>query len=518
MNERRIDATLGPNFVEEMLRLAFSSLDYARLVCENLDVSNFPRQMGACKAMLKVLTDTYRKTGKLATFGSVEMAFPDNEDVANKIREIKALPIPDYQIMVDQLETFIRRQTFIATQNEVAEMYNSGKMEESMVLLEKRMQTINTFSLEGSSGRFLRVYRDFYANINKAQKRSEDETYQLLIPTGITSIDHLTGGGIPRQDTVLWIMRSGVGKSTVLKYFAWYNTYVIHNHCLHVQLEGGLNECVIKFDQMVADITYAEMLKGVMSDNKKSKLRKVISRAGLMDSDVDVYASEEMVDTTVADLVETIEAYFREHGYYPDLVTLDSLDLLITGESKKLDFDPAYIKYKLQRCAQKLKDIAKKYDCVVVTATQTGEVPFEIWNDPTKVITRSNTEGDRTLVKPFSFVFTGNITLEESRQQLCRIYFDKLRNYKNNGIIAKIPTDYDHGFFYDTKRAHEVESIFEASETFAESEKVSRRRSRKADEEKEKPEVRVDISKAAPAAQDNEVVVKPQRTAIKKRQ
>jgi len=31
--------------------------------------------LGACKAMLKVLADTMKKTGNLATFGMVEMTF-----------------------------------------------------------------------------------------------------------------------------------------------------------------------------------------------------------------------------------------------------------------------------------------------------------------------------------------------------------------------------------------------------------------------------------------------------------
>ena len=476
MNDKKTDAVLGPNFVEEMLRLAFSSLDYARMVCENLDVSNFPRQLGGCKAMLKVLSDTYRRTGKLATYGTVEMEFPNNADVHKKIAEVKALPMPDFQLMTDQLETFIRRQTFIATQNEISEMYNSGRMEEAMITLEKRMRDINTFSLEGSSGKFSRVYRDFYANMHRAQKRQEDESRRLQIPTGITSIDGLTDGGIPRQDTALWVMRSGVGKSTVLRFIAFYNTSISHNHCLHVQLEGGLDECVVKFDQMIARTTYSKIIRGELTEETEARLSKIISRAKIVDSDIDVYASEEMMDMNISDLVEVIESYFREHGYYPDLITLDSLDLLVTGENKKIDYDPSFIKYRLQRCAQKLKDIAKKYDCAIITATQTSEVPFEIWNDPTKVITRSNTEGDRTLVKPFSFVFTGNQTIEEGRNNLMRIFCDKFRNYRNNGIIVKIPTDYEHGFFYDMHRSRTEEGILEASTVLSDTEKSYNKR------------------------------------------
>ena len=460
---KKVDAILSPNFVEEMLRLAFANKQFAELVVDNLDLSNFPRELGGCKAMLKVLADTMKKTGNLATFGMVEMTFPNNEEVSKKIAEVKGIKLPEVEPMTRQLETFIRRQTFVATQHEVSDMYNEGKPEEAMLLLEKRMAEINAFSLDKFRGKFVRVYRDFYRNIGTAQMKAEDETRRAKIPTGISTIDEITDGGIPRQDTVLLIMRSGVGKSTALKYFSWYNTSIAHNHCLHFQLEGGRDEAVVKFDQMLANTTYAKIMRGDVSDETRQRISALIKRAQTVNSDIDVYASEEMMDMTIADLVAAIEDYKKEYGYYPDLVTVDSIDLLLTGENKKIDFDPNFIKYRLQKCAQRLKDIAKKYDCAVITATQTGDVPIEVWNDPTRVITRQNTEGDRTLIKPFSFVFTGNITIEEGKQNMARIYCDKLRNYRNNGIIIRIPTNYENGFFYDISRSTIVEQVLDMS-------------------------------------------------------
>ena len=50
---KKVDAILSPNFVEEMLRLAFANKQFAELVVDNLDLSNFPRELGGCKAMLK---------------------------------------------------------------------------------------------------------------------------------------------------------------------------------------------------------------------------------------------------------------------------------------------------------------------------------------------------------------------------------------------------------------------------------------------------------------------------------
>lgn len=83
------------------------------------------------------------------------------------------------------------------------------------------------------------------------------------------------------------------------------------------------------------------------------------------------------------------------------------------------------------------------------TAAQAGNVPLEIWDNSDKVIDRSYTEGDRTLVKPFSFVFTGNRTREEKKQNIMRIYMDKVRDYDTVKDTFPIVTDYGRGRFCD---------------------------------------------------------------------
>lgn len=460
---KKVDAILSPNFVEEMLKLAFANRAFAAMVIDNLDLSNFPRELGGCKAMLKVLSDEMNRNGNLATLGMVEMTYPNNKDVLKKIEDIKNLKTPDYEPMVQQLETFIKRQTFVAVQRQVSDMYNEGKPDEAMALLEKRMYEINSFSLERGKGKFTRIYRDLMKDVNSLQMEAEDEQRRTKIPIGITTLDEITDGGVPRQDTALFIMRSGVGKSTWLRYVGWYNTSIAHNHVLHVQLEGGRKEVTAKYDQMLANTTYSKIMKGNLSEDTYKRLKAIVNRAITVNSDIDVYSSDEMMDTTISDLVSAIEDYKKEYGYYPDLIAVDSIDLMLTGENKKIDFDPNFIKYRLQKIAQRFKDIAKTYDCVVWTVAQTGDIPFELWNNPQWVITRQHTEGDRTLIKPFSFVFTGNATLEEGKAQIARIYCDKLRNYKNNGIIARIPTNYENGFFYDLPRSTTVEQILDMS-------------------------------------------------------
>jgi hypothetical protein len=101
--------------------------------------------------------------------------------------------------------------------------------------------------------------------------------------------------------------------------------------------------------------------------------------------------------------------------------------------------------------AQLMKDLCTEfYPMRILTATQASD--FAEWNNPDKYITRSNTEGDRTLVQPFSYVFTFNATMEEEKANSGRIYVDKFRNYKLKDRIFKIKTDYDKGNFYDRKK------------------------------------------------------------------
>ena len=127
-----------------------------------------------------------------------------------------------------------------------------------------------------------------------------------------------------------------------------------------------------------------------------------------------------------------------------------------TGISKKIDSDPDHKKEKLQTCAQLLKNLADEIEAPIITATQTSDVPFEVWNNPDKVIDRSYTEGDKTLVKPFSFVFTLNMTIEEKSNGTARIYVDKLRDYKESQEVITIATNYDKRRFYHRGRTMEM--------------------------------------------------------------
>lgn len=236
--------------------------------------------------------------------------------------------------------------------------------------------------------------------------------------------------------------------STVLRWHG-YAAMLEGQDVLHIQLEGGVEACVDKYDQMWTAQSYTNIRKGNIKKEDEQQIMKTLKDIRtLLQNDISVYGFKKFGEASVTDVRKICTDYQKTYGKFPSLLIVDSLDLLKSGISKKLDDDPDFVKYRLQRTSQLLKDLAVEMDAVVITATQTGSVPIEIWNNEDKVIDRNYTEGDRTLVKPYSFVFTGNRTKAEEKKEKLRIFIDKLRDYKNPVPIVSIATAFDKGRFY----------------------------------------------------------------------
>lgn len=243
--------------------------------------------------------------------------------------------------------------------------------------------------------------------------------------------------------------------TTVLKWHG-YSAALRGVPVLHIQLEGGVKSCMQIYDQLWSNQSYSNIKSGSIDPNDKKKIEKAIEEIKEAGSDIEVYGFKKFGQASMSDVRQLCYDYFNTHGRFPGLVVLDSLDLVKTGISKKIDSDPDHKKEKLQTCAQLLKNLADEIEAPIITATQTSDVPFEVWNNPDKVIDRSYTEGDKTLVKPFSFVFTLNMTIEEKANATARIYVDKLRDYKESQEVITIATNYDKRRFYHRGRTMEM--------------------------------------------------------------
>ena len=447
---------LNPSFMAEIFKLMFSDEVIMRIASEYLKYELIPKEWVGYKFILREAIIQYTEKNKLPSIGAICQKLCDEDAVQLAAKEIKKATLIDREIAIDQLQSFVKETEFELLSRKVHDLYEEGKKEEAIRVNAEESQRILEMSFRSKSGGFQSVFGGFHERM--VERRMESDTVSekpVKVPFGIDRLDDISFGGMEIGDTTLWIARSGTGKTTVLKWHG-YSAAIRGVPVLHIQLEGGVKACMQIYDQLWSAQSYSDIKSGNISPKDRKKIEQAIKEVKELSSDIEVYGFKKFGQASMSDVRQLCYDYFNTHGRFPGLVVLDSLDLVKTGISKKIDSDPDHKKEKLQTCAQLLKNLADEIEAPIITATQTSDVPFEVWNNPDKVIDRSYTEGDKTLVKPFSFVFTLNMTIEEKSNGTARIYVDKLRDYKESQEVITIATNYDKRRFYHRGRTMEM--------------------------------------------------------------
>ena len=447
---------LNPGFMAEIFKLMFSDEVIMRIASEYLKYELIPKEWVGYKFILREAIIQYTEKNKLPSIGAICQKLCDEDAVQLAAKEIKKATLIDREIAIDQLQSFVKETEFELLSRKVHDLYEEGKKEEAIRVNAEESQRILEMSFRSKSGGFQSVFGGFHERM--VERRMESDTVSekpVKVPFGIDRLDDISFGGMEIGDTTLWIARSGTGKTTVLKWHG-YSAAIRGVPVLHIQLEGGVKACMQIYDQLWSAQSYSDIKSGNISPKDRKKIEQAIKEVKELSSDIEVYGFKKFGQASMGDVRQLCYDYFNTHGKFPGLVILDSLDLVKTGISKKIDSDPDHKKEKLQTCAQLLKNLADEIGAPIITATQTSDVPFEVWNNPDKVIDRSYTESDKTLVKPFSFVFTLNITIEEKANATARIYVDKLRDYKESQEVITIATNYDKRRFYHRGRTMEM--------------------------------------------------------------
>lgn len=238
-------------------------------------------------------------------------------------------------------------------------MYEEGKKEDAIRVNAEESQRILSLSLRHEAGGFQKVFSDFDKRMKRRREEEEGEVPSRVM-FGLDKIDQISEGGATMEDTVLWIMRSGVGKSTVLRYHGMQAAFDGHP-VLHIQLEGGARACLERYDQFWTGQKYGNIRKGVIDDKLAEKIEKAFENMKSYSKDIDVYSFEKFGQATMVDIRNVIVSYYKKNGYYPHVLILDSLDLVATGTNRVVDNNPTFKKEKLQTCAQLLKNLCVEF-------------------------------------------------------------------------------------------------------------------------------------------------------------
>lgn len=196
-----------------------------------------------------------------------------------------------------------------------------------------------------------------------------------VISTGWSTVDAIIGGGIGRQELVLFLAPSGGGKSVAMLNLA-FNLMSQGLHGVYISLEMRDKKVATRTDQLIAKMT-----SGMVDLNRTEaadSISKFHERTGAK-----FFIKRMRESTTCAnDIIAYLHQLEASQGFKPDFVVVDYLDIMAPN-SKNIDTDSTFLREKF--IAEEVRAIGHDFDCIMISASQLEKGATEKINNGQKM-------------------------------------------------------------------------------------------------------------------------------------
>lgn len=432
---------LTHNFIVELFKLSISNINVLEVMVAHLEFNFLPEDH--LKNTWKHISDFYELTNKCPSIGVLTERIKDDQKSLDFLLEIKKCKIPEADQVLPVFEQFIKEVRFKQLYKEVADLYNAGDQDGAYSSLAKESENIHTFSLK--KGMYGKVFADFEKR-HEARKNKEHQS-DIKIPIGIHALDYDTRGGIRVGTSALVLGRSGTGKTTFLEWVA-IAAARIGLRVVHFQIEGTEEELMEAYDAAWTGTKLEDIEFGGIAKEKMLKIKNVANDIIKNKGEIYVIAPEEFGSLYIEDCLEKIEDIEKSFGRV-NLVLFDNLELFdVKGKYPNTE---AGERKRREKIANKITDIAIFKKCASIATTQAKDIEPSRYNNPDFVMTRSDINEFKGMVKPFSYFWTWNVTDSEYETNTGRMYADKFRKHKAKQV-RYIATSFEQARFYNSKR------------------------------------------------------------------
>jgi replicative DNA helicase len=437
---------LSPTFVVELCKACLADTKVVDVCMQHLKYHYLEND--SQKQVFKYILDLYETTESLPTLGVIAQNFSANKDVLSFLSEVKNIKVnkEDGELLLNQLEVFIKHSRFIEIFNTTHDLYQEGKREDAIKFMSEESLLVEVFSIKQKY--YTTVFKDYGEREQKrmvqakAQKDSRGK-----IPTGIRELDEIIYGGWRRKTSALILGQSGQGKSTALRWFGIAAARTGHI-VVHFQIEGSESECLEGYDAAWTATKLTDFDSQEYGDIDE-KTRRLVEKARRdittqFKGEIIVYATESFDAMTIEKSREVLSDVIDIYGRV-DLIIYDYLEVLETAKQYKDE------RKRREKIANNITNIAIEFDAASVTATQANDINPKDLINPDFTMSRHHISEFKGCLKPFSYFLTLNATPEESRDNIMRIHCDKFRRYPSGQTIM-IAQKKDIGRFYESER------------------------------------------------------------------
>ena len=204
------------------------------------------------------------------------------------------------------------------------------------------------------------IGHDYSENVETRYNKLHEQTARLL--TGISWIDNVYGGGIPRKTLSILMAQSGGGKSLFKSHLAAHFYHMGYN-TLYVTLELSEERIGERVDANLMDIDVAD-IPALDFDTYSNKVAKIAEKTKAR-----LFIKEYPPATiTAAHIRALIDELKLKKGFVPDVLVVDYLNLMNSSRFKAASGANSYTIIKA--VAEELRALGTELNMAVLTSTQ----------------------------------------------------------------------------------------------------------------------------------------------------
>lgn len=444
MAGKKNENVLTSEFLAELYNCAIKDNQICSVVSRYMEDHFLPdQQYQMLNSTLKSYFNEYKSAPQ---FGILTQRLSSSRAVSELLEEIhETASGTDPDAVRDQFEEYLKLVQFKKIFKEVSKKYEEGARIGAMVSFTREAMKLQQFSLKPEE--FIDIAQTYEERLRENKMRNENPTAKVVNSFYIDGLDAMNRGSNLRTQLSVFMAMSGVGKSHVARWIGYNAAYVSGLDVLHFQLEGSTSETTDAYSAMLSGTTTYDYERGRINNHALEHLKNTLdSYKGTLK--VKAYPRFGREVSTM-DLRNECDKYREKFGKYPDVVIVDSLDLLTDSSGK--NWDAKNLRHKRIAVAQDMKDLAAEVNAWVLATYQAVIETPEFVNDESKYLTSYQTSECKGLARPCTHFITLNQSKKERNESLMRIYVDKAR-FTAKGDPFRIATDYANERFYDRAR------------------------------------------------------------------
>ena len=354
---------------------------------------------------------------------------------------------------VEQVELYIKQVRFQKAFKESGEAYNSQEFNKAASILSEYTTWLASFSLRSTE--YIDIIGSFQSRFTENRARhNASNKLRPITRFYIDDLDVMNQNQDLRTQLTCILAPTGVGKSHAARWIGKNAAQIDGFNVLHFQLEGSRDEVANAYSASLVSCSSYRYSTGTLRDvdvNKMIEMLKAISGKLYVKS----YPKFNARVSTI-DIRNGIQNFKKLYGIDPDIVIIDSMDLLTDSSGRKWGENAE--RHKRISVANDLKDLAVDENVWMVATYQSTIENKEWLNDEKNVLTEYNTAEAKGLSRPLTHLITLNQSDRERKEHTMRIHVAKSRFFEK-GETVKIATDFENEMFYDSVRTLNINKM-----------------------------------------------------------